>query len=71
MDLFELGNQHFLITVDYFSNFWEVDKLERTTSKEVIRKMKYHFARYGIPSTVVSDNGPQFTSEEFKTFAKE
>ena len=26
--------------------------------------------RYGIPDQVVSDNGPQFTSKEFATFAK-
>ena len=71
IDLFELGKQHFLITVDYFSNFWEVDRLERMTTREVIRRLKYHFARYGIPSTVVSDNGTQFTSEEFEKFAKE
>lgn len=25
VDLFELRNQHFLVTVDYFSHFWEID----------------------------------------------
>ena len=28
------------------------------------------FAAYGLPESVVSDNGPQFTSEEFETFLK-
>ena len=32
--------------------------------------MKAHFARYGIPDTVISDNGPQFSSEEFQHFSK-
>ena len=71
MDLFELGSQNFLIIVDYYSNFWEVDRLEKTTAKEVIRRTKYHFARYGIPSVVISDNGPQFSSEDFENFARE
>ncbi|XP_033733604.1 uncharacterized protein K02A2.6-like [Pecten maximus] len=33
--------------------------------------MQSIFARHGIPETVVSDNGPQYTSEVFVKFAKE
>ena len=29
------------------------------------------FCRHGIPKTVISDNGPQFKSVEYKMFAKE
>ena len=32
--------------------------------------MKPMFARYGIPEKVVSDNGPQYSSQEFKDFAR-
>ena len=32
--------------------------------------MKSHFARHGIPDLVISDNWPQFYSEEFARFAK-
>ena len=28
------------------------------------------FARYGIPNVIVSDNGPQYLSQEFGEFAK-
>jgi len=35
----------------------------------VINKLKQHFARFGIPCTVISDNGPQITSQEFIDFA--
>ena len=72
VDLFELNNRHYLETVDYYSNYWEVDRLESsTTSKAVIYKLKQHFARHGIPSTVFSDNGPQFDSDKSRRFARD
>ena len=33
--------------------------------------MKSVFARLGIPNEVISDNGPQYSSQEFKRFAEE
>ena len=70
-DLCELDNQHFLIMVDYYSNFIEVAELERDTrAATVIRKIKENIARYGIMDTLVSDNGPQFACQEFKDFTR-
>ena len=71
VDLFEHDDRQYLVTVDYFSNFWEVDRMENSTkSRAVIQKLKQHFARHGIPDTVMSNNGPQFDSEEFRKCAK-
>ena len=69
-DIFELKNKSYLITVDYYSNFWEVDKLLDTKARTVILKLKNHFTRYGCPDKVVSDNGPQFSCNKFATFAR-
>lgn len=69
-DLFMFDNKDYLITVDYYSNFWEIDYLPDTKSTTVIRKLKAHFARQGIPDIVVSDNGPQYTSGEFLRFSR-
>ena len=68
-DLFTIENRNYLVTVDYYSNFFEVDFLSETTSEAVINKLKHHFARHGIPDIVISDNGPQFNSERFKNFS--
>ena len=70
-DIFEIRGRQYLITIDYFSNFIEVDFLSSATSIGVIEKMKKQFARFGIPRMIVSDGGTQFTSNEFQKFTKE
>ena len=65
VDLFEMHKKEYLVCVDYYSNFFEVDPMTSTTASAVIKKLKNHFARYGCPDTVVADNGPQFLSKEF------
>ena len=72
-DLFELDKKHYIICVDYFSDFYEVDKLEGLEGGNIITKLKsyMYIARYGIPKKLVSDNGPPFNSEEFAKFSKD
>ena len=70
-DIFAFGNQQYLITADAFSRHFEIDLLPSTKSITVIRKLKVHFSRFGIPEQLKTDNGPQFTSDEFSKFAKE
>ena len=69
-NLFQFQNKDYLVTVDYFSNFFEIDYLSTMTSNTATTKLKGHFVRYGIPEEVVSDNGPQYDSDEFQGFAK-
>ena len=69
-DLFTYKGKEYLITVCYKSNFWELDRLNDTKSSTVVKKLKAHLARYGIPKQLVSDNGPQFVSNEFEKFTK-
>ena len=66
-----LDRQAFLIAVDYYSGYFEVQDLSHTTSSRVITVLKSGFARHGIPATMISDNGPHFNSEDFKSFSKE
>ena len=69
-DLFELNGSTYIVLVDYYSRFVEVQKLTSTTSANVIAFLKPMFCRYGIPATLISDNGPQFSSAEMKQFAE-
>lgn len=69
-DLFELKGSTYLLVADYYSRFIEVQKLTTTTSSNIVTQLKAIFARFGIPATVVTDNGPQFDSLEMKEFAQ-
>lgn len=69
-DLFHWNGSKYLLVVDYFSRFIEIAQLRSEISEETIHHLKNIFARHGIPVTVVSDNGPQFSSREFKQFSK-
>ena len=68
-DLFEHKGTTYLLTIDYYSKWIEVDKLDNLTSKNTISYLKSQFARHGIPDELRSDNGPQFGSAEFAEFA--
>ena len=70
-DLFSLRGQDYIVVVDYFSRYFELERLLNTNSTTVIGKLKGIFSRFGIPEKVLSDNGPQYTSHEFDTFAKQ
>ena len=69
-DLFQWKQKTFLLVIDYYSRYIEVARLNNSTAEEVVAYTKSIFARHGIPETVVSDNGPQYTSEMYAEFAK-
>ena len=66
-DLFQLHDVHYLLVVDYYSRFPEVQRL----SDRIVDGLKQVFSRHGIPSELHTDNGPQFVSDEFRQFARD
>jgi hypothetical protein len=69
MDYFEFENKAYLVTVDYYSNWIEVDPMPSMDAKSLINMCRKHFSRYGIPQEIVSDSGRQFVSRPFHDFA--
>ena len=54
-DIVTLDGKDYLDTIDYYSNFWEVDRLPSTKASTTILKLRSHFAHYGIPDQVISE----------------
>lgn len=75
MDVCELNvsgkTRYFLITVDHYSDFFEIDELNSLSAKTTIVMCRKNFSRYGIPAKVITDNGTNFVNVEFRKFASE
>ena len=71
IDLCLYGGQNYLVMIDYNSRWIEVLHVRSTTTTAAcVAKMKDVFARFGFPEEIVSDNGPQFASSEFRSFVE-
>ena len=66
-DLFELNGSTYLLVVDYFSCFIEIQKLSSINSRSVLLALKAIFSRHRVPATLVSNNGPQYASPDGET----
>ena len=65
-DIFTFNNENYLLIVDYMSRFPVIRWLSNMTAKMVAEHMKAIFSELGIPKTLVSDNGPCYTGDQFK-----
>ena len=59
-----------LLMVDSFSGWGEVNVVPCTDSMNTINVLRNWVFRYALPNQLVSDNGTQFTSHEFKQICK-
>lgn len=66
-----LPSGHYLfVVVDYFSRYIEIEIMKKIDSNETVKRLKTIFARFGLPVSITADNGPQFTSEEFRGYCE-
>ena len=61
-------NKMFFLVIDAHSKWGEVVQMAQTTATKTIEVLRQLFSSYGLPEQIVSDNGPQFVSEEFRQF---
>lgn len=66
-DFAECAGKRYLIIVDAHSKWIEVILMDASAT---IKAFRVIFARFGLPSQLVTDNGPPFLSYDFKDFCK-
>ncbi|XP_058457114.1 uncharacterized protein K02A2.6-like [Malaya genurostris] len=68
-DFFHFEHKVFLLIVDSYSKWIEIEWMKHgTDSRKVLKKFVGVFARFGLPDVVVTDGGPPFNSCDFITF---
>lgn len=60
----------YLIVTDSFRKWPEIFEVSKADTHNTIEKLKETFSRYGLPETIVTDNGTPFTSGEFSEFCE-
>ncbi|KAJ3685541.1 hypothetical protein LUZ61_014705 [Rhynchospora tenuis] len=66
------GNVKFLVVaVEYFTKWIEAKPLATISSQKVVDFVRHQIVyRYGLPHTIISDNGTQFSGTPFQDFCK-
>ena len=70
-DIFEWNKEHYLVLVDYYSDWIEFDLMKNQIAAEIIDLMlKQLDARWEIPDEIVTDSGSNYDSAEFSQFCQ-
>ena len=69
-DLFEFKGEHYLVLVDYYSDWIEFDKMRDQNATETIALLLKQFSRWGLPDEIVTDCGKNFDSKEISQFCQ-
>lgn len=65
-----VNNFYLFVVIDSYSKWVEVFKTKDMTTSFTIHKLRELISRFGLFDILVSDNGRQFTSDDFKAFIK-
>ena len=60
-----------LVCEDACTRWPEVELVKSTSTTTVLNRLDRIFSTHGLPGQVVTDNGPQFTSDEFSGYVQE
>jgi hypothetical protein len=65
------NGDYLLLLINYYSRFPEMEIIRSITSSTIINKLRKIFSVHGFCSELVTDNGSNFVSDEFKYYLAE
>jgi hypothetical protein len=64
------GFSHLLVAIDKFSKWIEVRPLTSIRSEQAVAFFTNIIHRFGVPNSIITDNGTQFTGKKFLDFSR-
>ncbi|KAK1694343.1 hypothetical protein QYE76_011040 [Lolium multiflorum] len=65
------GYEYMLVAVDKFTKWVEAKPINSPDAASAVKFIKSIVFRFGVPNSIVTDNGSNFTSKEFKAYCAE
>jgi transposase InsO family protein len=65
------GYTHLLVAIDKFSKWIEVRPLNSIRSEQAVAFFTNIIHRFGVPNSIITDNGTQFTGKKFLDFCED
>jgi transposase InsO family protein len=65
------GFTHLLVAIDKFSKWIEVRPLNSIRSEQAVAFFTNIIHRFGVPNSIITDNGTQFTGKNFLDFCED
>jgi transposase InsO family protein len=65
------GFRHLLVAIDKFSKWIEVRPLTSIGSEQAVAFFTYIIHRFGVPNSIITNNGTQFTGKKFLDFCED
>jgi transposase InsO family protein len=65
------GFTHLLVAIDKFSKWIEVRPLTSIRSEQAVAFFTNIIHRFGVPNSIITDNGTQFTGKKFLDFCED
>ena len=62
------GMTHLLVAVDKFTKWIEAKPIKKLNGPTAVTFIADITTRYGVPHNIITDNGSNFDSDEFRTF---
>lgn len=68
LDLFTAQNEKYLTFIDVFSKYGQAYHLRDGTAVSILQALLHFCTHHGLPQTIVTDNGTEFTNQLFTEF---